>query len=199
MPRQPRGMRAHLFYHIIIRGNNRIWLFDSTANKQLLLDLIKRFCQKHTVLLYHYCLMDNHAHFVMKSVGNDNAISKVLQATQMVFAKHYKKQTKMTGAIFEGRYKSFLIQSDAYVLECGRYIERNPIRAGMVISAEEYPWSSFSFYAHGNTNELLSPNPAYLSLGETSKERQDAYRRYVSNERVYETIVDEYFKQIALV
>ena len=117
----------------------------------------------------------------------------------MVYARYYKKKYKRTGHVFEDRFKHFHIETEAYLLECGRYIERNPVRAKMVEDPKNYRWSSHSYYGLGAENGLVTENILYKGLGSTEEERREVYREYVLTPRAYEMIVDQYFKEKATV
>lgn len=94
------------------------------------------------------------------------------------------------GHVYQNRYKSFLIEDDAYLLECGRYIERNPLRACIAGHPSMYYWSSYKFYANGKKDDIININPVYETLGNTGIERQKAYKEYVDQARPYEKILD---------
>lgn len=108
---------------------------------------------------------------------------------------YFRKKYGAVGFIFQNRYKSYLIEKESYLLECARYIERNPLRAKITNDLYKYPWNSFSFYAEGNENGIIKvANPYYLILSETKKERQIRFREYILEERHYDKIVDHFFK-----
>ena len=198
MPRKARAIKQNEYYHVIIRGNNRVWLFETDSDKQCFLEVLAAYCRRYKISIYHYCVMDNHVHLILRGEKTAESISKLMQGVQMVFARYYKKKIKMTGAIFEGRYKSYPIRCDEYLLECGRYIERNPVRAKKTRFPEDYRWSSYRFYAYGVPNKLLSPDPVYLGLSCHEKVRRQIYRSHVKVERAYEEIVDRYFEKVAV-
>lgn len=114
-----------------------------------------------------------------------------MQGINQVYSAYYNKTYSHVGHIWQGRFKSFLVESESYLLECGRYIERNPVRAGMVKDPQEWPVSSYRFYAHGEENDLLTPHDLYLDLGDSPITRQGNYRSYVLQPRAYEVLVDK--------
>lgn len=198
MPRKARQMRKGVYYHIIIRGNNRVRLFKRDKDKQYFLNLLELYCRRYEIKIYHYCVMSNHVHMLIKSEAYNDGISKALQGIQMVYARHYKRIKKMTGVVFEGRYKSYAIEDDAYLLECGRYIERNPVRAKLVQSVGQYRWSSYGHYGYGRKDTLVRYDPVYLALSVDQHGRCELYRRYVETGRAYEKIVDQFFDRAAV-
>ena len=110
---------------------------------------------------------------------------------QRRYAYYYCKMHKWRGQLFQRMYKSLPVEEDGYLLECGRYIERNPIRANLVKKPEEYLYSSYSFYAVGRESDLLTPSPGFLGMAEDEYRRRELYRDYVSEGRIYESLIDE--------
>ncbi len=199
MPRKPRSIFAAEYYHIISRGNDRQKLFRQEADFTFYLNQLEKYKNKFGVTLIHYCLMTNHVHALMRCQDSNKGITRMMHGLQMVYAKYFKKIYHKTGHVFEDRFKHFHIESDAYLLECGRYIERNPVRAGMVKTAGDYPWSSYRAYGYGEKNSLITENILYQTLGNDESSRQEAYRNYVQPERAYEALVDKYFNERVLV
>lgn len=99
----------------------------------------------------------------------------------------------MIGYLYQGRYKSELIQDDSYLSECGRYIERNPVKSGIVKAPDEYRWSSCKYYTSGQKDDIITENPLYESFGKTIESRRSAYKEYVSTARPYEEMIDRQF------
>ncbi|MFH1837449.1 MAG: transposase [Candidatus Omnitrophota bacterium] len=190
MSRLPRVFADNAVYHILQRGNNKRILFFSDDDHKYFLQLIGRYKRKYPIELYHYCLMPNHIHLLLKIISKEH-LPKFFQGLFQSFQFHHRKKYGYCGSLYQNRYKSLLINSDAYLLECGRYIERNPLRAKLVSSLNEYPWSSYRFYSEGVPNKLITPCPAYLSLAKTCKKRQKIYKEYVSQARPYEMLLDE--------
>ncbi len=199
MPRSARNMRSGVCYHIIVRGNNRRWIFRESKEKEYFLELLRTYSREYHIAIYHYCVMDNHSHLLMKSCEKADGISKMMQGVQMVYARSYKKENKLTGSLFEGRYKSYAVAKDEYLMECGRYIERNPIRARIVKCPGSYRWSSFRYYGDGIADELITMDPVYKQLSRDERERRELYRKYIGVERAYESIVDGYFERVTSV
>jgi len=189
MGRVGRVLSESGYYHVIQRGNNRKWLFRDDEDFAALLGLMKQWCAEHDVVVNHYCLMTNHIHFLMyaKSVKN---ISKLMHVVQRCYHHYYRKKHKWSGHLFQGRFKSLAIHSDEYLLECGRYIERNPVRAKMVGDAGDWDWSSYGVYAKGREDSLTQHSVGYMGLASTEDVRQEMWRKYVAEERAYEKLVE---------
>jgi len=138
--------------------------------------------------------MPNHIHFLIKTEKAED-LPKFMQAILQVYASYFRKKYNSVGFVFQNRYKSYLIEKESYLLECARYIERNPIRAQIVSNPLDYPWSSFSFYAGRMDDGIIRTiNPLYLEFAKTELERRQQYQNYISEERPYEDIVDNAFK-----
>lgn len=195
MPRQARVIQQKQCYHIISRGNNRQALFCDEQDFHYYLRIFSNNAKKYQVSVFHYCLMNNHTHLLMRSDLSDNGIARLMHALQTSYAGYYHKKYGKTGHVFENRFKNYWIGLDSYLLECGRYIERNPVRAGMVAGPEDYPWSSYRYYALGHSDKLLTTNPVFMDLGDNESERRSAYVQYVQAIRVYESIVDQFFEK----
>ena len=180
-------------YHIISRGHNRYRLFNKAGDYKTYKDIIIDCKEKYNFNLFHYCLMPNHVHLLLK-IANGPELPHLMQRINQSYAKHYKRSYKLIGNLFQGRYKSLLIDRDEYLLECGRYIERNPLRAKMVDVLTQYYFSSYNFYAKGRTDGIIEYNPLYLELSKDPKERAALYKDYVSQVRPYESIIDKKFK-----
>ena len=120
--------------------------------------------------------MTNHVHLLIEPVSKDG-IAKMMQSVGRRYVQYINHAYKRTGTLWEGRFKRSLISKDEYLLACSRYIELNPVRAGMVEKPEDYPWSSYSHRVEGNSSALLDYDPAYLDLGKTKEERQVQYRK----------------------
>jgi putative transposase len=195
MSRKARQIYTREFYHIISRGNDRQKLFRNKNDFQFYLEQLARYKEKFRVSIFHYCLMSNHIHALMRCEDSETGITKMMHGLQTVYAGYFKKKYDKTGHVFEDRFKHFHIESDSYLLECGRYIERNPVRAQIVDDPGGYEWSSYRRYAYGEENFLITENILYAGLGIEAESRQKAYQDYVEPVRAYEVLVDRYFKE----
>lgn len=165
MPRKKREESPTGVYHWIIRGMNKKHLFHKPADYRRLRELIVEYQKVFFAAIYHYCFMTNHVHMLIHSEGIES-LSRFSHFVQRRYAYYYCEQYKWTGSVFQRGYRSFSIDRDEYLLECGRYIERNPIKAKLVENPEEYAHSSFRYYGRGEGDDLVTPSPAYLGLSD---------------------------------
>ena len=143
MARKPRIHYAGALYHVIVRGNNRAYIFKNRENKEKYKKIVSKYRKRYRFKLYAYCIMDNHAHLLME-VANI-PLSKIMQGIQQVFTQYYNRRNRSTGHVFEQRYKSYLCDKDAYLLSLIRYIHQNPVRSKLT-GAINYQWSSHKEY-----------------------------------------------------
>lgn len=190
MARKPRLLTDAGAYHVVTRGNNRQTLFREPADYELFLGLLEKMKEEYRFEIYHYCLMRNHVHLLMRFYDAES-LQKVMQRVNLRYAKYYRKKYKYYGHVFQDRFKSFAIEKDSYLLECGRYIERNPLKAKIVKNLMDYPWVSYGYYAYGHDFKLVSRNPLYGELGANERARQMKYREYLLVERPYEKFIEE--------
>lgn len=189
MARPRRPLLSHGCYHLIARGNNRQFLFTDLEAFRYFLDLLARAKARYPAKLYHYCVMSNHVHLLLE-IGEGAHLPKFMQLVLQGYARWYGKRQGYSGHVWQGRYKSPLVERESYYLEAGRYIERNPLRAKLVTDLADYPWSSYPTYAYGGPNPLVDEDPYYGNLGSTPSERQAAYRSFVQLESPYATMLD---------
>ena len=180
-------------YHITSRGHNRYRLFHSLDDYKIYKRIIGDYKKEFVFDIFHYCLMPNHPHLLLK-VQKGFELPRVMQGINQSYSGYYKRKYKLIGNLFQGRYASIFIDSDEYLMECGRYIERNPLRAGMVADLSEYCFSSYNFYVNDRKDDIITPNPCYLALSKDPKERKELYKKYVLEARPYETILDKSLK-----
>lgn len=174
MPRGRRATPQNTLFHITVRGNNKRSLFLRDNEYRYFLKLILRYKKRHKFLLYHYCLMKNHVHLMVKSMAYTN-ISKVMQGLELAYGHYMKKRRGYIGHMWQDRFKSRIIDTDEYLLMSGLYIENNPVRACVAEKASDYRWSSARFYVLGEENILIDPDPKYLEMGDIDKDRQIRY------------------------
>lgn len=160
--------------HIIQRGNNRQVCFRNNKDMKAYLNWLKEFSNKYLVDVHAWVLMTNHVH-ILCTPHEEGAISKMMQSLGRMYVRHYNYTYQRSGTLWEGRYKSSLIQSEIYLLELYRYIELNPVRAGMVDDPSEYSWSSYACNGLGLDTDLQTPHELYVALGKTKTERLEAY------------------------
>lgn len=179
MPRQPRFSLPGYAQHIIQRGNNRQVCFFTRQDYTVYLERLQHYAQQHQVAIHAFVLMTNHVH-LLATPQLENSLSLMMQDLGRYYVRYINKSYGRTGTLWEGRYKATLVDNDRYALAVSRYIELNPVRAGMVDHPAAYPWSSYQANALGKTIQLWQPLPAYLVLGETAAQRQQSYRELFS-------------------
>ncbi|MDF1615803.1 transposase [Desulfurivibrio dismutans] len=175
MPRLPRLYYPGCAQHVIQRGNNREACFCTVGDYKAYLSFLEEAAVKYQVAIHAFVLMTNHVHLLL-TPGDELGVSRMMQALGRKYVQYFNFTYGRTGTLWEGRYKSTLVSADNYLLTVYRYIEMNPVRAGMVDHASEYPWSSYQGNALGKPVQLLTAHPLYDQLGKTDAERQSAYR-----------------------
>jgi putative transposase len=178
MARLPRLTVTGYPHHIILRGNNRQDIFRETADYQRMLDLLFEHSRAHKIDIHAYVLMSNHLHLLL-TPQEDLALPKMMQAVGRSYVQVFNKRYARTGTLWEGRYRSTLIQTDRYLLACMAYIDLNPVRAQMVAQPQDYAWSSFAHYVGLRTDRLITPHALYWHLGNTPFAREAAYAELV--------------------
>ncbi|HYW56304.1 MAG TPA: transposase [Polaromonas sp.] len=179
MARLPRLTLPGYPHHVIQRGNNRQAIFATTADYQLLLGLLEENTRKFGVALHAYVLMSNHFHLLLTPEAADS-VPRLMQAVGRRYVRYFNDSQARTGTLWEGRYRSTLIQTETYLLACMAYLDLNPVRAGLVAEAREYSWSSHCSYIGLRTDKLVTPHPLYWTLGNTPFAREAAYAEMVN-------------------
>jgi putative transposase len=179
MPRHARLKVPGHPLHVYQRGHDKKPCFATTADKTLYLALLAESSRLYSCLVHAFVLMTNHVHLLI-SPSDPEDVARMMKRLNERYAMHFNKRMGRTGAVWEGRYKTCLVDSDVYLLRLQRYIELNPVRAAMVLHPADYPWSSYRTHAYGDKSELLSAHSLYLSMGSTGDERQLRYRRFIS-------------------
>lgn len=174
MARLPRLTVPGYPHHIIQRGNNRQAIFAGNADYEALLAMIEEHAREHGVAIHAYVLMSNHFH-LLATPETAEGIPKMMQAVGRRYVRYFNQRQGRTGTLWEGRYKSTLIQAERYLLACMAYIDLNPVRAGIALEPGNYPWSSHGHYVGLCNDRLVSPHPIYWELGNTPFARDAAY------------------------
>ncbi|TSC92595.1 MAG: putative transposase [Candidatus Berkelbacteria bacterium Licking1014_7] len=183
MSRSPRLLLSQSFYHIMTRGNNRNIVFKYDDDYHYYLDLIKKYKSDHSFDLYHYTLMSNHTHFLIKTKSALD-FATFMKKLNLAYFYYYKQHYGWIGHFWQGRYKSKPVGKDSYFIQAGKYIELNPVRKNIVKKSEDYHFSSFRYYGLGEKNDLITPDFIYQSLGKNKIERQNSYRKLIIDEMV---------------
>jgi putative transposase len=179
MGRRPRLDIASLPQHVVQRGNNRQRCFFESVDRTRYLHDLRSLARHHQCLVHAYVLMGNHVHLLLTPTATGQ-LSALMHALAKGYARTCNRLYGRTGSLWEGRYRSCLVDSSAYLLRCYRYIELNPVRAGMVTRAEDHRWSSYHANALGEDDPLVTPHPEYLALGPDDSSRRCAYRALVA-------------------
>ncbi|MGV3569495.1 MAG: REP-associated tyrosine transposase [Ramlibacter sp.] len=174
MARLPRLTVPGYPHHIIQRGNNRQAIFAGAPDYELLLAMLDENARKHHVAIHGYVLMSNHFH-LLATPETVEGIPQMMQAVGRRYVRNFNLRQQRTGTLWEGRYKSTLIQAERYLLACMAYMDLNPVRAGMVADPGDYPWSSYGHYVGRRSDRLVTPHPLYWELGNTPFARDEAY------------------------
>jgi putative transposase len=182
MPRVKRIIPKEFPLHIMVRGNNRQVIFPEDRDKRYYLDLLLNHKSDHEVDIYHYCLMNNHLHLLLQSRKPD-AFSGFMKKVDLSYFFLFKNKYGYVGHLFQNRFKSSIIDHDSYLLQCGKYIELNPVRGGITARPEDYPFSSYRFYAYafGSKNLLVTLDPLYVALSDSEERRRKLYREFVAD------------------
>lgn len=177
MARLPRLTLPGYPHHVIQRGNNRQPIFATPADYQTLLDLLYENAQKCSVAIHAYVLMPNHFH-LLATPETAEGLPQMMQAVGRRYVRWFNNAQGRTGTLWEGRYKSTVIEAERYLLACMVYMDLNPVRAGFIASAAQaadYPWSSHGHYVGHRTDKLITPHPLVWGLGNTPFAREAAY------------------------
>ncbi len=178
MARQPRIDLPGIAQHLVQRGNDRQPCFFRDIDRTRYLQDLRELSLKGACDVHAYVLMTNHVHLLVTPLQS-GAISRLIQSLGRRYVRYINDTYGRTGTLWEGRYKSHLVANDEHLLRCYRYIELNPVRAGMVSHAGGYRWSSYHHNALGRADPLIRPHVCYSCLARSEAERQHAYRELV--------------------
>jgi putative transposase len=180
MPRRARITLPGVAVHVIHRGNDKAECFFSDEDRSFYLFHLGRYLPRARCALHAYCLMSNHVHLLL-TAASASGCALLMKGIGQLYAQYVNKQYGRSGYLWEGRFKSCLVQSEQYLLRCYCYVELNPVRPSLVRHPAEYRWSSYSANALGKVSSLVTPHEQYVRLGRTPEERQAAYRGLVAS------------------
>jgi putative transposase len=180
MARHPRLALPGYPHHVIQRGNNRQPIVLDEADRKMLYSLWLEESQRHKVAVNAYVLLDNHFHLLL-TPPSEEAMSLMMQSVGRSYVRYFNKRHNRTGTLWEGRYKSSVLDSEAYLLTCMSYIDLNPVRAGLVEAPENFNWSSYKHLIGQKIDKLVTPHALYWGLGNTPFSREAAYAEFVSS------------------
>ena len=181
MARSPRITIPAYPHHIIQRGNNRVATFFADEDYSFFLKCLGQAKVKCRCRIYAYVLMTNHFHLLVEptEVGD---LGRFMQSVGRRYVRYVNETYRRSGTLWEGRFKSAAVSRDEYLIACSRYIELNPVRAGLVAHPKDYRWSSYQRRALGRSDRLLDDDPWYAGLGTTEKERQEKYQQWIDSQ-----------------
>jgi putative transposase len=190
MPRVPRRYQwaSEACFHLMDRGHNREEVFTDDEDRAAFLGLVERYRTRFRFRLYHYCLMSNHFH-LLAQLEDPRHVSPLMAGLLRAYVHHCHRRHGFVGHRWQGRFKSPAVQCREYLLSCGRYIERNPVEAGIVSVPWEYRWSSAAAYALGAVDPLLAENAEYEALSDRPAGRQHHWRTFLMGVDPREEIV----------
>jgi putative transposase len=178
MPRKPRSLQLAP-EAALSRGHNREALFAAAEDLRYFLGLVARYRQRFGLRLY--CVLSNHFHLLVQ-LDDPRRLSSLMAGLLLAYVRYFHQRYGFVGHLWQGRYKSPVVGREGYWLSCGRYIERNPVEAGLVVQPWDYPWSSCRAYALGEADPLVTIDPAYLELSPDPGRRQQLWREFLVGE-----------------
>jgi putative transposase len=178
--RKPRVVVVGYPHHVVQRGHNRKDVFPTDADRRAYLRTLAQFRSELNIRVYGYCLMTNHVHLIIAPQESPASLSVLMKNLAGRHAQRLNKVYERSGSAWEGRFKCSPIKSDRYLLACSRYVDLNPVRAGLVSKPEDYAWSSYRAKAGLETCAWLDPDPCFQALATTAERRQSRYREFVA-------------------
>ena len=179
MARLPRLSPVNIPQHLIQRGNNRQACFAGEPDYSTYSAWLKEYATEYHVEIHAWVFMTNHVHLLCTPRA-EQAISRMMQSLGRRYVRYFNHTYQRTGTLWEGRYKACLVEEDDHLFQVYRYIELNPVRAGMVAHPADYRWSSYPINANGKISALCTPHALYLALSHNDSERQAHYRALVA-------------------
>ena len=174
MARQPRLIVPEQPHHVIQRGNNRQIIYREEADYQRFLVWLKEGARFYDVAIHAYVLMPNHVH-LLATPSDATGLALMMQKVGRFYGPWFNYKYKRTGGLFEGRFRTSLVDTEQYLLACSRYIELNPVRAGLVAAPLDYPWSSYAHHTGVRVDGLVTDHLLYWGMGNTPFQREAAY------------------------
>lgn len=178
MPRMARVVLPHFPHHVVQRGHNRQVTFAERVDFERYLATLREFKEGYGVRVYAFCLMTNHVHLLL-APSDPAGIGKLMKRLAGRQTRHHNRLEGRSGTLWEGRYKSSLVQREDYLLACCRYIELNPVRARMASAPQDYAWSSCRYRLGYEATDWIDYDPVYHGLGNNDDERRQRYREFL--------------------
>ncbi|WP_426208945.1 transposase [Massilia sp. TWP1-3-3] len=175
MSRYRRPVFANVPLHIVQRGNNRNPCFFCKGDYQVFLGMMEDALAEFDCTLHAYVLMPNHVHLLASPVDT-TAPASLMQRVGQRYTQYVNRRYRRYGTLWQGRYHSSLVDNEGYFLTCQRYIELNPVRAGIVAHPVDYDWSSYRVHAHGEPSDIVVPHDLYHAIDAEKRARESSYR-----------------------
>ncbi|TAM38227.1 hypothetical protein EPN54_04500 [bacterium] len=173
-------LTGSLAYHAFNRSNARIPIFRTQNDYGHFIRLLKDYRNQFAIKLYHWVIMNNHYHILFEIETPENT-SKFMAGLARAYTHYHHKTYHGSGFLWQGRFKLQPVQKEKYLIICGRYIERNPVQANVVLEAQNYPYSSSRFYCSGFHDGITFEDPLYKDFGNESNTRQEKYKEFLRN------------------
>jgi len=177
-----------LIYHLYNRSNGKRPIFKHSKDFIYFINLLKKYALRFNLKIYHWVIMSNHYHLLLE-LAEPKQISKIMAGLAKAYSCYYHKTYFTAGFLWQGRFKMQPIQKNKYLVACGRYIEKNPVRAGMVIKSFEYPYSSAKYYCLGKNDGITTEDPEFLTFGTNLSSRRTEYieflRKFNDKEEIF--------------
>ena len=180
MARRPRLCPPGFPVHVVHRGNNRRFIFAAETDRQAYANWLREGGEKFAVDIHAWVFMTNHVHLLVTPRAPES-VSRCMQFLGRYYVRYFNRRYRRSGTLFEGRFRSSIVEDGRYFLACQRYIELNSVRAGMAADPADYPWSSYAAHGLGRQPRMWTPHAEYLALGETPATRRAIYRRLVAD------------------
>ena len=200
MARLQRAAPVGVPVHILLRANNGQQCFKASSDYAVFLWWLRQYSEKYQVDVHAWTLLEDHLH-LLSTPNTAGGLSQMIQALGRQYVRFFNQQNQRSGTLWEGRYRSCLVQPGHYLLEVIRYIELNPVRLSLVNHADDYNWTSFQINAKGKPSALCKPHADYLKLGDTKEERAEKYHTYCeqsTNDELLKEIRDSTNKGLAI-
>lgn len=178
MARLPRLVVPQQPHHLIQRGNDRQVIFRDADDYTVFLKWLREAAKLYAVAIHAYVLMPNHVHLLV-TPADMAGLGKMMQWVGRFYVPYFNRKYARAGTLWQGRFKATVIDSERYFMSCCRYIELNPVRAGMVADPGQYPWSSYAHHVGSKSDPFITGHPLYWALGNTPFEREAAYKELV--------------------
>lgn len=171
-------LRNSLTYHLYNRSSGGEFIFKDNQDNEFFKHLLVRYSEEFLLMIYHWVIMSNHYHLLLEIDEPEN-ISPFMAGLNRSYTYYHHRKYADSGYLWQGRFKAQPVQKENYLLACGRYIERNPVRAGIAGSCSEYRYSSAGFYCSGNVDGLTAENPLFCQFGQTKETQRTSYQNFL--------------------